>query len=74
MPDVKLLSAAVVLLIGGIFGVAASSIATECFNKNESFKNEKKSNYDFIIVNLVCNIMLILFSFGSIYLAVTSPV
>ncbi len=59
--------------ISAIFGIAASSIATECFNKNESFKTEKKSNYDFIIFNLVCNIIMLLLGAGCIYMGATSP-
>lgn len=59
--------------ISAIFGIAASSIATECFNKNESYKTEKKSNYDFIIFNLVCNIIMVLLGAGCMYLGATSP-
>lgn len=73
MPEVKLLSAAVVLLTGGILGIVGSSIATECYNQNPTFKATKQSNFDFLIVNLVCNIMLILLSLGSVYLSFTSP-
>jgi dipeptide/tripeptide permease len=72
MPDVTLLSAACMLLIAGVFGVAVSSIATECYDKNETFKKDKKDNYTFIIVNLVCNILVILGSFASIYLAISA--
>ncbi len=59
--------------ISAIFGIAASSIATECFNKNESYKAEKKSNFDFIVFNLVCNIIMLLLGAGCIYLGATAP-
>jgi hypothetical protein len=71
--NTKMLMIACATFISAIFGIAASSIATECFNKNESFKTEKKSNYDFIIFNLVCNIIMLLLGAGCIYMGATSP-
>jgi len=71
--NTKILMIALATFISAIFGIAASSIATECFNKHESFKKEKESNYNFIIVNLVCNIIMLLVGVGCIYVGVTSP-
>lgn len=71
--NAKMLMIACATFISAIFGIAASSIATECFNKNESYKTEKKSNYDFIIFNLVCNIIMVLLGAGCMYLGATSP-
>jgi hypothetical protein len=71
--NAKILMIACATFISAIFGIAASSIATECFNKNESYKTEKKSNYDFIIFNLVCNIIMLLLGAGCMYLGATSP-
>jgi hypothetical protein len=73
MPNMRMLSTAIAIVIAAIFGIATSSIATECFNKNESFKNEKKDNFNFVVVNLVCNIIMLLLGFGCIYLAIQSP-
>jgi len=69
----KMLMIACATFISAIFGIAASSIATECFNKHESFKKEKESNYNFIIVNMVCNIIMLLLGGGCIYLGATAP-
>ena len=71
--NVKLLIAAISLFITGILTVAVSSIAIECFNKNEGFKNEKKSNFDFTVTVLVSSIMMVIAGAGSIYLAAQMP-
>ena len=69
----KMMMTAIAIVVAAIFGIATSSIATECFNKNESFKNEKKDNFNFVVINLVCNIVMLLLGFGCIYMAATSP-
>ncbi len=68
----KVLSAASLLLSAGVFMVATSSIATECYNANESFSNSKKENFTFLIVTLVVAVLIILSAFGSMYLGLTS--
>jgi hypothetical protein len=73
MPNIKMMSTALAIVVAAVFGIATSSIATECFNKNESFKNEKKDNFNFVVVNLVCNIVMLLLGFGCIYISATSP-
>lgn len=72
MVDTKLLTTAIVFLVAGILGVATSSIATECYDKNPTYKESKRDNYAYIIVNLVCNIFLLLLSMYSLYLSFTS--
>lgn len=67
--NTTLSSFALVALTAAAFGIAASAIATECFDKNPSFKESKKDNYIFIIVNLVCNIFLVLISLISMYMS-----
>lgn len=74
MPNMKMMITAIAIVVAAIFGIATSSIATECFNKNESYKTEKKDNFTFVVVNLVCNIVMLLLGFGCIYMAATSPV
>lgn len=73
MPNMKMMVTALAIVVAAIFGIATSSIATECFNKNESYKNEKKDNFNFVVINLVCNIVMLLLGFGCIYMAATSP-
>lgn len=66
-----MLSAACLLLSAGVFMVATSSIATECYNANESFSKSKRDNFVFLIVTLVVAVLIILSAFGSIYLGLT---
>lgn len=61
--------AAFSMLLGGIFSIATSSIAVECYNKNESLKKEKQTNFNFVVSNLVCAIILIIVGCISIYFA-----
>ena len=57
----KLLIAACVLLVGGAFGIAASSIGIECGNYDSGkYKQEKNMNFNFLIANLVCTILMVL--------------
>lgn len=65
-----LLSTAIALLILGVFSIASSSMGVECYNKNESFKTEKQSNFNFLIVNLTSAIVMVIVSFVSIYMSV----
>jgi uncharacterized protein YqhQ len=76
MPNMRMMSTALAIVVAAIFGIATSSIATECYNsdkKGTDLKGEKKDNFNFIIINLVCNIVMLLLGFGCIYLSVTSP-
>lgn len=70
--NVNLLVTAIALLVGGVFSIASSSIGTECYIQNTSFKDSKSSNYTFLIVNLVSAILTVLIAFSSMYLAATS--
>lgn len=51
------------MLIIGTLSVATASIAIECYNKNETMKNEKKHNFNFVIATLVSGIVAILSAF-----------
>lgn len=68
-PNVLIL--AFFLLLAAVFGIAGNSIGIECYNKNESFKKDKSRNFDFLIANLVSNIVLILSASISMYIGIT---
>lgn len=68
--NTQMFMTAISLLLVGILSIATSSIAIECYNKNESMKTEKKDNYNFIIVNLVFAIIMVIVSFASAYFAI----
>ena len=72
MANTQILSTAIIFLIAGILGIATSSIATECYDKNPAYKDSKRDNYNFVIVNLVCNIFILLLSLYSLYLGFVS--
>lgn len=71
----KIVATAFALLIGGIFSIATSSIAIECYNKpgNEGFKDEKKNNFNFVVINLVSAILLTLVGLFCVYAGFTAP-
>lgn len=66
--NTTILIAACAILLTAIMGIATSSIAIECYNKNPDFKNEKQSNWVYTIVNLVSNILMILVAMVCMYL------
>jgi len=68
--NVNLFLVAISGIITAIFAMATSSLATNCFNVNEKYKEENKDSFNYIIVNLVSNILMILISIGSIYMSV----
>lgn len=75
--NIRMLSTALAIVVAAIFGIAVSSIATECYGsdkKGTELKAEKASNFNFIIVNMVCNILMLILGFVCIYLAATSPI
>jgi hypothetical protein len=67
--NTNLLAIALSVLVTAVLAIATSSIATECYDKNPELKTEKKDNYNYIIVTLVMNILMILVAFYSLYLS-----
>jgi MFS family permease len=55
------------ILFGGIFSIATSSIAIECYNKNEEHKRNNSSNFGFLTINLITAIIIVLISFILLY-------
>lgn len=66
--NAKLMIAASVMFLGGVFSVATSSIAIECYNKNEQTKKEKRTNFDFLVFNLISAIIVIIVASICIYM------
>lgn len=56
------------MIVVGIFTIATSSIAIECYNKNTGFKETKKPNFNFVIATLVMGILSVLSAFVIIFL------
>jgi hypothetical protein len=56
------------MLVGGVFFIAANSIALECGNENPGYYNDKRKDHKiFLIVTLVIAILLTLMSFPGFY-------
>lgn len=72
--NAQMLGTAIFLMLVGVFSIATSSIAIECYDykdhSTKKIKDEKKDNYTFLIVNLVFAIIMVLVSFASMYLAI----
>ena len=67
-----MLMTAISLLLVGIFSIATSSIAIECYDYKDTtktIKEAKEGNYTFVIVNLVFAIIMVIVSFASAYFA-----
>jgi ABC-type molybdate transport system permease subunit len=61
----------IAILIAGVFSIATSSIAIECYNKNEGLKNEKQANFTYLVINLISAIVMVLAGFASMFFGVT---
>lgn len=69
----QLLAFGVFLLVVGIVSIASSSIGIKCYNNCSSEKENNKSNFNFLVLNLVLAILLTLAAGGFLYLQVTQP-
>ena len=61
--------AAFSMFVGGIMSIASSSIGTQCYNENPKIKEEKASNFKFLVTNLVSAIIIVILGCISMYLA-----
>jgi len=72
--NIKLIFTAIFLLVIGVFNIAVSAIATECYNQDtesgRNFKASKESNFNFLITNLVSASIGIIAAVVSIVLAI----
>lgn len=59
IPEIYIL---IVAIIACIFSIASTAIGIQSFNENESWKNEHKPNFNFLIINLVVAIVVLLLS------------
>ena len=48
------------VMIAAVFAVAVGSLATECYNENDAFKQAKKERYTLIIIVLVVSVAFVL--------------
>jgi len=71
--NIKFVSVAVALLGIGIFAIATTSIGMQCYNENEDYSKDKKTNYNFMITTLVSAIVMTIIGAVSIYYGSIAP-
>lgn len=66
---------ALILLIIAITSIATSSIGIQCYNKCDSpnMNKEMPKNKNYLVINLVLSILLLLISFPALYYAWLMP-
>ena len=57
-----------IVIVACIFSIASTSIGVQSFNDNPAYKESKKSNFGFLIVNLIVSIVVILLAFAALFL------
>lgn len=65
--NLPLVGFGVFLLLVGIVGIATSSIGINCYNSCSVEKEKSKSNFNFLVINLVASILLLLGSCAFLY-------
>lgn len=72
--NIKIVGAGISLLILGIFAIATSSIAIECYNAHaDAYKQDKEHNFNFSIATLVMGILAIISASVSIGVLARAP-
>jgi hypothetical protein len=65
IPEIYIL---IVTVIACIFSIASTAIGIQSFDQNIQFKNSHKSNFNFLVINLVVSIIVLLFAFVALFL------
>ncbi len=58
----------IISIIACIFSIASTAIGIEAYNKDETLKKSKASNFNFLVINLVVAIAVLLLSAFVLYL------
>ena len=65
IPEIYILFISV---IACIFSIASTAIGIEAFNSNITWKNNHKGNFNFLVINLVVSIIVLLLAFVALFL------
>ena len=68
--DIKYLLLAILLLGFAALAIASNSIGIKCANQNATWKEGQKTNFQFLVSQLVSAILMVLCAFLGIYLAI----
>lgn len=55
-----MINAAMIIAVGVVL-ISTNSIALQCYNDNESYKAERTSNYNWVVLNLIAAIAVVLY-------------
>ena len=65
IPEIYIL---IVSVIASIFSIASTAIGIQSFDQNIAWKNSHKTNYSFLVINLVVSIIVLLLAFVALFL------
>ena len=65
IPEIYIL---IVSVIASIFSIASTAIGIQAFNNNTPWKNSHLTNFNFLVVNLVVSIVVLLLCFVALFL------
>ena len=68
--DIKFLLFSILLLAFAVLAIASNSIGIKCANQNASWKEGNKTNFQFLVSQLVSAIFMVLCAFAAIYMAI----
>jgi hypothetical protein len=66
-------SLASLLLVATVFMIATSSIGTQCYNEHPDYKTQKITNFNFMVVNIVCAVLSATSAIGVLVMAARAP-
>jgi hypothetical protein len=58
----------IVSIISGIFSIASTTIGIEAYNRNSAWKNSHMGHFNFLVINLVVSIVVLLLAFVALFL------
>ncbi len=62
MVSISEINIIIIAACASILSIASTSIGIQAYNKNETFRKEHLSNFNFLIVNLVVSILIFILS------------
>ena len=64
IPEIYIL---IISTIASIFSIASTAIGIQAFNNNKVWKDSHKTNFNFLVINLVVSIIVLLLAFVAIF-------
>ncbi len=65
IPEIYIL---IVSIIASICSIASTAIGIQAFNKNNTWKTSHMTNFNFLVINLVVSIVVLLLAFVALFL------